>query len=235
MPLDINNLLPQLDQVIDEIGLDYHAAPGLILTEDDLKCLLYKKLTAMPGLSEPVLTQDRYIRGTPVHAEVSWYGETRTLCIKPDITIIEPEHLSILHGYVPNYGAHMKGPHRPPPERARRPTPPLPSKQFEFGGKAVIFELKFARKGMTDAMFRLIRMDFQKMMRLFEILDRRWEGDSVFGYMVIFNKYREGLEGTELGDLIREHGASRRHKILYKAGRLPAPRYRADRRLRDPR
>lgn len=223
MALDINDLLPQLDQVIDEIGREYHAAPGLILTEDDLKCLLYKKLTGMPGLSEPVRTQDRHIRGTPVHAEVSWYGENRTLCIKPDITIVEPENLSILHGYTPDYGAHTRTPQRPSLPRARSKAPPLPSKQFEFGGKAVIFELKFARKGMTDAMLRLIRMDFQKMMRLFEILDRRGEGDSVFGYMMVLNKYGEDLEGTGLGEFMREHGASRRHKILYKAGRLPAP------------
>lgn len=232
MTLDMNNLLPQLDQVIDEIGQEYLAAPGLILTEDDLKCLLYKKLTDMPGLSEPVRTQDQHIRGTSVHAEVSWYGENRTLCIKPDITIVEPEHLSILHGYVPNYGARERDPRRPAPRRPRCETPPLPSKQFEFGGKAVIFELKFARKGMTAAMFRLIRMDFSKMTRLFEILDRRGEGNTVFSYMVIFNKYRESLEGTELGEFMREHGASHRHKILYKAGRLRAPRHYGDRRLR---
>jgi hypothetical protein len=232
MALDFNSLLPQLDRVIDEIGEEYHAVPGLILTEDDLKCLLYMKLTAMPGLSEPLRTQDRHIRGTPVHAEVSWYGENRTLCIKPDITIIEPENLSILHGYVPNYRTHIRNLRHPVPGHARRKVPPLPSKQFEFGGKAIIFELKFARKGMTAAMLRLVRMDFSKMTRLFEILDRRGEGNTVFAYMVVFNKYRESLERTAFGDFMREHGASHRHKILYKPGRLPAPRHRGDHRLR---
>ena len=132
MALDINNLLPQFEQAISDLGLEYLAAPGLILTEDDLKCLLYKKLTCMPEFSEPVPTQDRHIRGTPVHAEVSWYGEKRMLCIKPDITIVEPENVSILHGYVPNHGARMNIFRRPLNERMPHQTPPLPSKQFEF-------------------------------------------------------------------------------------------------------
>jgi hypothetical protein len=221
MTLDINNLLPQIDQVFDEIEQEYQAVPGWMLTEDDLKCVLYKKLTCMPELSEPVRTQDRRIHGTPVHAEVSWFGEDRRLCIKPDITIIEPENMSILHGYVPRTVTYGKRPQPQRQETVRHEAMPLPSKQFEFGGKAIIFELKFARRGMTNGMFRLMRIDFEKMMRLFEILDRRGEGDSIFGYMVIFNKYRQDLEELPFAEFLRQHGSGLRHKILYKTGRLP--------------
>jgi hypothetical protein len=220
MTLDINNLLPQLDRVFDDIEREYRAVPGWILTEDDLKCILYNRLISILELSQPVRTQDRRIYGTAVHAEVSWFGETRRLCIKPDITIIEPENMSILHGYVRHAALHGKRP-RPRLQQA----PPLPSKQFEFGGKAIIFELKFARRGMTDAMMRLIRIDFEKMMGLFEILDRRGEGGGIFGYMVILNKYRQNLRELPFAEFMRLHGSGPRHKILYKTGRLPRPDY----------
>lgn len=100
--------------------------------------------------------------------------------------------------------------------------PPLPSKQCEFAGKAVTFELKFARAGIDRAVFEKIRYDFNKVMRLFRKLDREGEGDNVFAFLVIFNKLPQSLDETPLADFVREQGAGPRHRILYRACR-PRP------------
>ena len=42
MTLDYRNLCPKIERAIDEIEREFQHAQGLILTEDDLKCLLYK-------------------------------------------------------------------------------------------------------------------------------------------------------------------------------------------------
>ena len=153
---------------------------------------------------------DDRIFGSAVHAELSWYDENRRLRIRPDITITEPECLSILHGY----GGPVFDPFNSQFGGFR--AAPLPSKQYEFGGNAITFELKFAREGITDAMMELIRKDFAKMKRLFGILDRRGQGDSVFSYLVIFNKLPQRIQGTPLEKFMRRHGASPRHKVLYR-------------------
>jgi hypothetical protein len=158
---------------------------------------------------------------------VSWYGEAfygfRTLSIKPDITILEPEHLSILHGYVPL-----------PRPRSRGTidlfsgagslffdrNPSLPSKQFAFGGKAITFELKFARRGINEMMLRLIKDDYEQILRLFRILDNRGEGNTIFSYLVIFDKYQQNLSAGDFAEFFRNHESSNRHKIIYKSGNM---------------
>ncbi|HEX5733372.1 MAG TPA: hypothetical protein VF131_11115 [Blastocatellia bacterium] len=230
MALDFTVLCPKIERIIDEIEQAYQNTQGLILTEDDLKCILYKKLTTLQELRRPVPTQDEHILASYVHAEVSWYGENRTIAIKPDITILEPEHLSILHGYVPLL----------PPRRIANPSrsiinpfigmgstslnfdraPRLPSKQFGFGGKAITFELKFARQGITERMLRLIKEDYDQILRLFRLLDSRGEGDTIFSYMVIFNKYQQNLNAGAFAGFFRNNESSHRHKIIYKTGNV---------------
>src|SRR5215471_14368172 len=101
MPLDFSLLCPQIERVIDLVGQRYRNAPGTILTEEDLRCELVHALRRLPGLRRYLPTQDRHIRATSVHAQLSWFGNDRRLSIVPDITIVEPAHLSILHGYEP--------------------------------------------------------------------------------------------------------------------------------------
>ncbi len=81
----------------------------------------------------------------------------------------------------------------------------LPSKQFAFSGDTITLELKFARNGIDNAMARLIRSDFQKMNRLFRILGDRGEGDSIFSYLVIFNRLDQPPCQTPLADFFRDH------------------------------
>src|SRR2546423_11235411 len=101
MPLDFRTLTPQIERVINQLKLEYCQVPGSILTEDDLKCRLYQKLGGLPALREPAPTLNRHILGSHVHSELSWYDGHGQLRIRPDITIIGPERISILHGYTP--------------------------------------------------------------------------------------------------------------------------------------
>ena len=211
MPLDFRKLTLQIEHQIRLLKIEYSQAPGSILTEDDLKCLLYNKLSRLRPLRAPVPTLNHHILGSYVHAELSWYDENGRLRIRPDITIIEPEHLSILHDYTPSTLDLFGSAYSP------FPGAPLPSKQYAFGGKAITIELKFARAGITKSMMRLINKDFEKILRLFEKLDKEGEGESVFSYLVIFNKLPQKLHETPLAKFVRENRSSRRHRILYKS------------------
>jgi hypothetical protein len=221
MPLDFRALTPQIERMINMLRVEFSQAPASILTEEDLRCRLYQKLSWLPALRMPTPTLNRHILGSYVHAELSWYDEYGKLRIRPDITIIEPEHMSIVHGYVPPPVIELFG-------SAHCPFPgaPLPSKQYVFGGRAIALELKFARAGITKSMLRLIKEDFKKMMRLLENLDRTGEGESVFCYLVIFNKLPQRLDETPLANFMRDNRSGPRHKILYKSSFLcPGPKF----------
>jgi hypothetical protein len=51
MTLDFT-VRPIIEAKIKEIEREYQQSQGLILTEDDLKCLLYRKLIEIPELSK---------------------------------------------------------------------------------------------------------------------------------------------------------------------------------------
>lgn len=212
MPLDFNTLTPEIERVINMIATGYNRAPGSILTEADLQGHLQSRLSRLRPLRNPVPTLDPYILGSHVHLELPWYDERGKLRIRPDITIIEPEEMSILHGCSPPVIDPFSSAHGFFP-RAR----PLPSKQYEFAGKAVILELKFARTGINRVVFEKVRYDLNKVMRLFRKLDQEGEGESVFAFLVVFNKLPQKLEETPLADFVRQHGSGPRHRILYRA------------------
>jgi len=201
MPLDFS-VKPLVEEKIRDLEREFQQCQGLILTEDDLKCLVFGKLMEIPDLSEKEITLDTYISASPVHAEVSWYDDNRKLTIKPDITILDPQNLSVLHGC---YGDHAK----------------LPSKQFEFYGKAIILELKFIRNvtGIKSATLRgPIWKDFEKIKRLFERLESQGYPDDVFCYFLLFNK--TNTKCREFDSFVEQNGQSDRHKIIYATGNV---------------
>ena len=204
MPLDFSVLRAAIEQKITGIEQEYQKTQGLILTEDDLKCLFYRKLMQIPNLSKRSRTNDKKIYAKPIHTEVSWYDKDGRLAIKPDITILEPENLSILYKYNRD-GSKLK----------------LPSKQFAFNGKAIIFELKFIRNktGITRKTFNgSIMNDYTKIQNLFERLDSQEMPDGIFCYFVIFNK--TDIKCNEFEDFRERNRESYRHKIIYATGKV---------------
>ena len=119
----------EIESEIARLADDYAAHRALILTERDLQCQLYNRLTAIPMLAGHFPTEDPGITGSRVHADLSWFDNNKRLSILPDISIVEVEHLRTLASVT----------------RGR-----LPSKQFAFSGNAIIFETKFLQMGNRD-------------------------------------------------------------------------------------
>ncbi len=219
----IRSLKPVIEHIIKRIEEDYRKTKGLILTEDDLKCLIYSKLKGCfqatehrllrhtlssntgSGLRWRMNTLDEGIYASPVHTEVAWYDDHDKLTIKPDITILEPNYLSILHGI----------------GDSRR----LPSKQFQFAGEAIVLELKFIRNksGITvKTLENSIKKDFNKIERLNSRLVEQQMPDSMFCYFVVFNK--TNIVCDEFESFLRSHGESPIHKVIYATGKVTSIR-----------
>ncbi len=190
-----------IENKIAEIEREYQESQGLILTEDDLKCLIYNKLMQIPELSQRVVTKDQQIYAKSIHTEVSWCDKNGKFTIRPDITILEPEYLSIL-------------------KRDDKKLQ-LPSKGFIANGKAIIFELKFIRDktGITSKTFNgSIMKDYRKIERLFEKLDAEQLPEDVFCYFIIFSKTNKKCEEFDL--FVEQKRQSNRHKIIYATGNV---------------
>lgn len=85
-----------IERIIHKIEREYRNVKGLILTEDDLKCLIYCNLMMIRSLSDPQHTREDNVLAHSNHTELSWFDDQGKLTIKPDLTILEPNHLSIL-------------------------------------------------------------------------------------------------------------------------------------------
>jgi hypothetical protein len=59
---DFRQLSIDVEYAIKHVGNDFQRTPSLILTESDLKCLLYKKLTELPSFDGLQETLNPYIR-----------------------------------------------------------------------------------------------------------------------------------------------------------------------------
>lgn len=97
----------------------------------------------------------------------------------------------------------------------------LPSKQYEFGGYSIIFELKFIRgkQGITKKLFNeRILEDVKKIEGLFEKLDRQGLGNQVFCFFVVFSITNKRCR--EFLDYLRDHGEDTRNRILYCTGEV---------------
>lgn len=180
--------------------------PGGLLTEGDLQCLLFRQLSSIAAFSTPIASHDAHILATPTHAEVSWFDTNKKLTIKPDITILDPQQLSLLYKI-----GSVKAP---------------PSKQFHFTGKAFIFELKFIRgpKGIQKTELARIKKDFKKIQDLFSKLKADGDEGHVFCYFVIFSRYSTACE--EWNQFYKLHCNDAHLTFIYESLDVPIPEYR---------
>lgn len=144
--------------------------PGTILTESDLKCGLYRKLSEHPTLRTPLATKSgpQYTANW-IHTEIPWFDSERRLSYRPDITILDPRYLNLLSE--PGYN--------------------LPSKQFSFDGRAILLELKFARwpTGLDNQTVEEVRKDFLKISALLQRLRDEQMDDDVFCIFVVVSRF----------------------------------------------
>lgn len=223
-------LTRQIERCISRLSAKYRSEPATVLTEYDLKSQLHQLLNYLPPCRKPGATGKQTPRRLAAHSDLSWFDEDGLLRIRPDITMLELGHLQL-----PDWTyRRVLDPFSGCGYRIHRNSR-LPSKQFAFSGDTITLELKFARNGIDNAMARLIRKDFQKMNRLFRILDDQGEGDSIFSFLVIFNRLDEPPCQTPLADFFRDHMSSARHRIIYHTLRqAPQFRFRSERMSQRP-
>lgn len=223
--MNFTPLTRQIERCISRLSFECQFAPASILTEYDLKSRLHHLLSSLPATRRPVGARHRKLPAMVAHSDLSWFDEDGLLRIRPDITMLEPERIELPH----RTPCRVLDPFSGCGSRFRTGSR-LPSKQFAFSGDTVTLELKFARNGIDNAMARLIRKDVQKMYRLFRILDDRGEGDSIFSYLVIFNRLDQPPWQTPLAGFLRDHLSSARHRIIYQTLRPdPKVRFRSER------
>lgn len=179
-------LIPLILSEISTLEQEYQASQGMILSEDDLKCHLFSRLRAI--LPQAMPTFNAKVLGSPLHAEVKFFDEENMLTIRPDISIIDPRHLSIYHSVefevkrgVLKYNNYS-------------------SKCFEVGGSAIMIELKFCRdhNGINDEHISSYQADLEKINRLQKIVTHRSNGiDKIYGVFAVFNKTDKGANKIE--------------------------------------
>jgi hypothetical protein len=194
-----------IQAAIENVYSKAKAVPGLILTEGDMKCHLFLELSSLPQFSSSIQTQEGDILATALHTEVSWFDKDEKLTIKPDITILSPEHLSIFY------------------KRHTRKLPPR--KQFSFDGYAFIFELKFIRGpyDFTPSKLNEIKGDFQKIKTLFDRLNSNGAGSDTFCYFTVFSRY--DCPNQDWHNFFRENREHEHWRCIYRTLGVQVPEY----------
>lgn len=161
----------KLVAAIEGLACEWRHTPGLLLTEDDLKCHLMAKFAGIGDLGAPIESADAGVLATAVHAEVPWFDDQDQLRLRPDITITDPSYLSI--------------------KRPMQQGIPLPRKGFHFTGPSVIVELKLyrGRDGIRPTALEVIRRDVEKIERLVARARCQSPGTFLYGIVVVFGKY----------------------------------------------
>lgn len=171
---------------IQQLEKEFQDCPGLILTEDDLKCHLFSLIKNKVSMRTSTINSGVY--GSSLHSEVKFFDEDEKLTLIPDLCMIDPTHMSIFHSV--EFEVKRK------PAKFKN----YSSKNFEVGGSAILLELKFCRKqfGIDEKAIQKYKDDIDKMIRLNNIITQRSQGrDKIYGIFVVFNKTNTGKERYE--------------------------------------
>lgn len=184
-----SDILGIINKSLQILEMEWQDSQGLLLSEDDFKHHLLRIMYQNKVFLEKTVTRDLDIKGSPIHSEINFFDENQELKIKPDISILNPENLSIAHSlqkFVFKNGrliyANTTG------------------KSFEFTGEAIVIELAFIKKnnGITHKRdIEKIREDFNKINQLIRI-----NGNSIKGFIAVFSKSNN--YSKEFGDLKSE-------------------------------
>ena len=180
--MNIGDALKKVDLALGRLSRKFIRNPALILTESDLKCLLFSSLATNFLQLEP--TADGGILGTALHTELSWFNGDNHLRYHPDISIIDPQNLSIIHGAGDE----------------------LPRKGARFFGSAILIELKFCheKSGVSQSILSDIQADFLKLRNIAALNNDTSRGAKIFGRVVLFSRYSPNSD--ELAELERTQG-----------------------------
>lgn len=168
----MNKLINPIIDKINKLGEQYKLSQGLILTEDDLKCQIFRILYDL--FSHDLDSFDYGIKASPLHTELRFFDKNDKLILIPDITILDPQHLSIKHSL--KYRLNTKGVVYYKTSK----------KEFEFGGDSILLELKFCRNknGITNTIMPSYLKDIEKLKKLQNLNTK----NNIIGIFIVFNK-----------------------------------------------
>lgn len=156
----MSNIEKKITQTITDLINNFEVYPGKYLTENDVRCILFKKLMEYQRFNQLQQTADGSY-SIPVHTEVRWYGESGKLKWRSDIVVINVFSLRVKEMFR------------------------FPSKGYSFNKPLAIVEIKLRRiNGPSDnAFIKKILEDVDKL----EEIKRELSGD-YYRYLIILDK-----------------------------------------------
>jgi hypothetical protein len=127
---------------VKEIQTDFATNKGLLLTEGDLECELYRQLHSKLNFSTRKKCKTSTWKTGFIHSQVTWFKPDRESGFEVDLTILNPEKLDINTF-----------------ELARD----YPNKGFFYDGETVAIELKFIRDGSSTKISNDAQCDYIKI------------------------------------------------------------------------
>ena len=193
--------LIQIATAVAEIEAECQLVPGLILSENDLQCLLFERLRTTLRTQNQICiqTDNEHIRASPIHTEIKIFDENLRLILRPDIIVMSPGSLSLVND-----------------DEVRL----IARKGFVLFGSAVFIELKFAKfpKGIDLKETNKIAGDCQKLDGIKQRLYPNTESADMIGCVVVFN--RTDVRCEAFNNLAIRQANSTTSKIIYATGRF---------------
>lgn len=188
--------IDDIARCVVEIEEEFRITPGLILSEDDAKCLLFGKLQSclISQLQHSLPTSDVNTLASPLHTEIKFLDRNGKLSIRPDLTLLDTNALCIGESR-DGFSIDRKG--------------------FVFFGSALAIEIKFckAKRGITNPFVASIRKDCEKLLDLQERLYPSNELPTFKGVAVVFS--RRNRASQLFYDLQEEFAGNGNVQLLY--------------------
>lgn len=179
---------------LQELEQNFQENKALILTENDLKCQLFRLIYDLFPTSQETFSPD--IKGCAVHSEVKFFDEDGKLTLVPDLIVVDTSNISIYHSTEYKIVKHVPA------------YKPNSSKSFTIAGGVILIELKFCRSknGINDTDIFNYQQDVDKMIRLKEIIENKNNGqEKVYGIFVAFNKTNIGEDKFQNFNNLNNH------------------------------
>ena len=129
-------------QVIKNLQIEYSINKGLFLTEGDLECHLYKRLTENQNFNTYTKSKSNDWKTGSVHSQITWFKKENESGFSVDLTVLKPENLKIN-----DYELSES----------------YPNKGYFHDGMVVAIELKFIRTSVDSEIRNKAIEDYSKI------------------------------------------------------------------------